>query len=64
MKLQSRSYYVRRQEDSRTWLQNEELHALQKRVNSADSTRTRDESVEMNGLGGVYRCLLLKPGAG
>lgn len=47
MKLQSRSYYVRRQEDSRTWLQNEELRALQKRVNSADSAqRDCDKGVE------------------
>lgn len=48
MKLQSRSYYVRRQEDSRTWLQNEELRALQKRVNSAHTARrgTRDKGVE------------------
>lgn len=37
MKLQSRSYYVRRQEDSIAWLQNEELRALPRRVNSASS---------------------------
>lgn len=39
MKLQSRAYYIRRQEDSIVWLQNEELCALPRRVNSASRTQ-------------------------
>lgn len=52
MKLQSRSYYVRRQEDSIAWLQNEELRALPRRVNSASSMQ-RDawEERENEGTG-------------